>query len=68
MNIGPSEFFNISNTVLAVLQQIAAGVLHRRDIEDNLKISEKHCIRAIDKLESAGLVRTGSARDAGARQ
>lgn len=65
MNTGPTEFFNISNTLLSVLQQIASGVLHRRDIEDNLRISEKHCIRAIDKLEGAGLVRTESARDAG---
>ena len=65
MRQGSTEFFNISHTVLAVLNAIASGQIHRREIEDQLKISEKHCVRAIDKLAKAGLIELKPARDPG---
>lgn len=65
MRNGPTEFFNLSTLTLDVLRLIAAGEIHRREIEDKLKISEKNTIRAIEKLCEAGLIRVTSARDPG---
>lgn len=60
-----TEFFNISGALLAVMRCIGSGEIHRREIEDQLKISERNCVRAIDKLADAGLVALEPARDPG---
>lgn len=62
---GGTEFFNLSILALDVLRLIASGEIHRREIEDKLRISEKNTLRAIDKLREAGLIRVDEARDPG---
>lgn len=65
MRSGSTEFFNISNSVLDVLRLVCSGEIHRREIEDRLKLTEKQCVRAIDKLRKAGLIKLVPARDMG---
>lgn len=63
MRSGSTEFLNISHTVLSVMQEIASGTIHRRDIEDRLRIPGQQALRAIEKLREAGLIRVVAARD-----